>query len=716
MFGIAETENTGIAVNRSVENSMKSFIIRRVPLLADLYRALRAAVTVLHEVTGTWVLFARRFLIFLGFRKNRKDTKEYKRILIAGGYGYGNIGDEAQLAANLENWNDIVPDCRLTILTPNRELTRTFHRLGHVELAPRVVFFNEDRSQNYDRSNLRFKLHFFMLTPILLFNARLCRADLPLFLISARAARLLDVIYNSDLLFLSGGGYLTGHTLSRLWDNMLLIRLADILGVPAILSGQSIGVWEHDGISRAIARWGLKKVGYISVRDADDSLRALKAIGIDGNHVESTCDDALFCADVQEEKIPDILRRRGIDPEIPYLIASVHGTVFIEHLATFFDSLKAQYPIQVAFIQMHPHDNLTAQSIIAAMDRDARLIEYIDDVEETVAIIRHSALCITMKHHPIIFAMGNGVPVISIADSTYYDHKNRGALSIFGLEAFSIYCQPDTVCESVSEKFDELWGNRKRISYNMRERFRELTPLKAKAIRQWISEHDPYQGLRAFRDIHNGQRCFILGTGPSLNKTNLGLLKDEIVIGVNTFYRGMSQFGISCMYYCVSDVTVWRNHYREILDLDTILFLSGEAGEDYVRHHSHYSTYRRDRIHAIQRKDDSRYLAHISEDITQGMYWGGTVIIDACLQIAYYMGFKNTYLLGCDCDYSGLHHFDGTTTDELNGPGVKGEWDGIFRSYEVCRTAFERAGRRIVNCTVGGKLEVFDRERLEDVL
>jgi len=49
-----------------------------------------------------------------------------------------------------------------------------------------------------------------------LFNASLIRAGLPTLGITARQAHLLDVIDNSDVLFLSGGGYLTGMTLTRL--------------------------------------------------------------------------------------------------------------------------------------------------------------------------------------------------------------------------------------------------------------------------------------------------------------------------------------------------------------------------------------------------------------------------------------------------------------------------------------------------------------------
>ena len=39
--------------------------------------------------------------------------------------------------------------------------------------------------------------------------------------------------------------------------------------------------------------------------------------------------------------------------------------------------------------------------------------------------------------------------------------------------------------------------------------------------------------LIKYKDKHKGCRVFIVGNGPSLNKTNLDLIKDEFSIGMN---------------------------------------------------------------------------------------------------------------------------------------------------------------------------------------
>ena len=42
--------------------------------------------------------------------------------------------------------------------------------------------------------------------------------------------------------------------------------------------------------------------------------------------------------------------------------------------------------------------------------------------------------------------------------------------------------------------------------------------------------------LKKFHNIHAGERCFLIANGPSLSKTNINLLKNEITFGLNRIY------------------------------------------------------------------------------------------------------------------------------------------------------------------------------------
>jgi hypothetical protein len=229
------------------------------------------------------------------------------------------------------------------------------------------------------------------------------------------------------------------------------------------------------------------------------------------------------------------------------------------------------------------------------------------------------------------------------------------------------------------------------------------------------------QRIREYHNIHQNKRCFIIGTGPSLNKTKFNLIKDEILIGVNTLYRGIEKFKIYPQYWVVVDGKLFEVHYEKLLTLDpnkTTLFLAEHAGQRYLSKEKYYQNISSMNPIVIKHLGSMNIWDKFSKDITEGIYSGATVIIQA-IQIAYYLGFSELYLLGCDSDYSGKHRFDGLKAENEN-KSVKYmadyHWEYIFSAYEKCKKAFEEDGRKIYNATVGGKLEVFERKSLNEIM
>ena len=112
-------------------------------------------------------------------------------------------------------------------------------------------------------------------------------------------------------------------------------------------------------------------------------------------------------------------------------------------------------------------------------------------------------------------------------------------------------------------------------------------------------------------------------------------------------------------------------------------------------------------------------------DIMRPFNWGRTVVLDLCLPLAFGMGFKEVYLVGCDCDYSnenqlgmrGTYFYDPTKQKGEHAVEDRPLWEQYaFGSYEVARHAFASSGVRIFNATSGGKLEVFERVALESLI
>lgn len=237
---------------------------------------------------------------------------------------------------------------------------------------------------------------------------------------------------------------------------------------------------------------------------------------------------------------------------------------------------------------------------------------------------------------------------------------------------------------------------------------------------KYFRKFDSY--LDKIHNMHYKKRCFLIATGPSLNKTNLKLIKDEICFSVNTFFNGMDKFGVYPSYWVIVDGKVLKEHCKKFSELNTSLFIASSAAIEFCKNFNKYKKIFEKIPILIRRNGALWYFKKFPINLKKGTWWGGSVTIQT-LQIIFHMGFKEVYLLGCDCNYLGAHHFDGKCYN-FQYDGVKGKefidkdrkrWSITFESYKICKKTFENDGRKIYNATVGGKLEIFERKSLEKI-
>lgn len=368
----------------------------------------------------------------------RSHDSQSLRILITGGYGNQNVGDEAQLGANIRRWKKLLPKCEIQAFSPNPEYTEQRHNVKSIR-APRVIWFHADRNADYSTSNLRFQRRYFQVKFRMVISTQLMRIGLPALFCKPSEYALLNELMRADVLHVSGGGFLTGMTRSRLWENCLLMRICYLIGTPVILTGQTIGVFKSK-IDRKLAKLGLEHAELIYLRDNENSEEDVKSLGIKGDHVRSTFDDALFCEKANSSEIDDALLHSGIDIDQPFIAANYHywgqsddmkikSTLRFAELCNLLIKLT---DIQILFIPMHPSDESPEQSVINNIHQKANLLKYKYDYRIARGVIGRAKLMITMKHHPIIFSYGEGVPVISISLDDYYYRKNKGAMDLCG--------------------------------------------------------------------------------------------------------------------------------------------------------------------------------------------------------------------------------------------------------------------------------------------
>ncbi len=368
----------------------------------------------------------------------KSKTYSNEEILVAGGYGWGNAGDEAQCTQTLKVLSKRYPDLQIVCLTPNIKYSFNHNKDFFCRYASRVMVFNQGRSFNLfsyiEKSRLK-SISFFLKFIVTWLNCFLVRADLPVFLINSRTASFLYEMKEARLLFFCGGGYLTGSTYSRLWDGILMCACAHVLRTDVVMSGETIGNFMTP-FNRFLARWGFSHVKLISTRDKEASLNALKEIGLDDpDRFFATHDDALFC-----EKDPDFKFSSG-----SYVVVN-----FMDYRMPDYSELSCRL-VQIcnalhdrfSKIVFLPMDNLDISYFKKLVEQyGLKNVEMFGDAPAPFrtarSLISESSMCLTMRHHPIVFALGEAIPVVSLFCNDYFRHKNIGALSLFGLDDFSV--------------------------------------------------------------------------------------------------------------------------------------------------------------------------------------------------------------------------------------------------------------------------------------
>src|SRR3546814_5642176 len=71
-------------------------------------------------------------------------------------------------------------------------------------------------------------------------------------------------------------------------------------------------------------------------------------------------------------------------------------------------------------------------------------------------------------------------------------------------------------------------------------------------------------------DLFKGKRCFIIGNGPSLNKIDLSLLRNEYSFAVNSFYYKTREIGFRPTFFVVEDSTVIKENKEEIISYEAL--------------------------------------------------------------------------------------------------------------------------------------------------
>lgn len=228
--------------------------------------------------------------------------------------------------------------------------------------------------------------------------------------------------------------------------------------------------------------------------------------------------------------------------------------------------------------------------------------------------------------------------------------------------------------------------------------------------------------LKNFKNIHKGERCFLVGNGPSLNGNDLNALKHNSAysFAANRIFKIFEETDWRPDAYVCEDEFILGEIYDSLekynLGEKFIPIFAKWFKNVNVNGANYYlqSTNKDERL-ATGRPD------FFSDNIADHICTRSSVLL-TCAQLAMYMGFDELYLIGVDhsfshmCDKDGNLIVDESVKDHFgNQKNGTSETKGIFnvdattRGFMDLKEYADLHNIKVFNATRGGKLEVFPR-------
>ena len=247
--------------------------------------------------------------------------------------------------------------------------------------------------------------------------------------------------------------------------------------------------------------------------------------------------------------------------------------------------------------------------------------------------------------------------------------------------------------------------------------------------------------LILLKNKHLGERCFILASGPSINKQDLTLLENEYTIAVSQFFLHPQIENIKPKYHCFAPQHEPFNNSTNKIIFDNYISNYKFPVKSYIGctnfEFSYYNFLKNNQQYNVDAEfidyskgcqlDETNFQDENVWDITKNPFSPRTVIYTA-IQVAYFLGFKEIYLLGVDHDYLNElyregHHFykeeksfsDSEHLEQFSKERWFEEYYFRWKQYRLMKEFLISKGVKVFNATEGGMLDVFPRANYKDL-
>lgn len=237
-----------------------------------------------------------------------------------------------------------------------------------------------------------------------------------------------------------------------------------------------------------------------------------------------------------------------------------------------------------------------------------------------------------------------------------------------------------------------------------------------------VKQDTRFESIKQLQNTHFGERCFIVATGPSVTHDDLNSLKHEFSISMNSIVNILPEVDYRPSLYICQDLSVFervKEKYNLLPDEaiyigvgNTRKYFSGSSiSLKDVEKFKNIGLFHLDGVSNVFHINfnKKRLKPKLSYDCYKDIKDGTTVTYSA-IQMAVYMGFKEIYLIGVDCNYTGKVKHIGEYNPDADMSAVAD--DIVNNSNKVFGYAsrkLEKIGVKLYNATRGGNLNTVPR-------
>ena len=250
--------------------------------------------------------------------------------------------------------------------------------------------------------------------------------------------------------------------------------------------------------------------------------------------------------------------------------------------------------------------------------------------------------------------------------------------------------------------------------------------------------------LKELKNTCKGERCFILGNGPSILDHDLDKLIDEHTFTVNCFHvhdvwpklKKVYYFDLCGVSFVGPEDQLLRFQenpdkiYRHIIGINR--WKQRELLKNKYAKLFFNEMYRLSVDTYLKRsKEDIFYLTFDRESkvmdgdynwdiVKDGSSFAATSVIEGPVSVAQYMGFKKIYVIGCDSTpYDGInsYFYDWEKLPLAYWPKTMDNvgYPDMIKSWETISKIFPEHGIDVYNASIRGKLDMFEKVNYDDL-